>query len=140
MRTDQMTRILLAYNGGIHSQRALATAAGLARAMHAVVGVVSVVPVVVDKRGTSIAPWDDGAVHRAHLIEAKEYLRSSGLDAELIEVCGEPAKMIETVAAERGYDTVVIGGGRSGRLARWLLGSVTSHVAEHARATVVIAN
>ena len=135
-----MTKILVAYNGGTHSRRALATAAGLARAMRATVGVVSVVPKMIGRGGFSIAPWDDGQVHRELLEEARSYLRSSGIEPKLIEIIGEPAAAIETVAAEGGYDTVVIGAGPVGFLTRLLTGSVTAHVVEHARATVVIAN
>lgn len=133
-------KILVAYNGGEHSRRALATAAGLARAKPAKVGVISVVPLYPDRGRPSVAPWDDHDVHRERLEEARDYLERSGIEAELIEAVGEPAHAIETVIERGGYDTVVIGGGRAGALARLLAGSVTLHVAEHAQATVVIAN
>jgi nucleotide-binding universal stress UspA family protein len=135
-----MTSILVAYNGGDHSQRALATAAGLARATLAKVAVISVVPLLPDRGRPSVAPWDDEAVHRARLEEADDYLKRSGIEPELIEAVGEPARAIETVVETRGYDMVVIGGGRAGALTRLLAGSVTLHVARHARATVVIVN
>jgi nucleotide-binding universal stress UspA family protein len=135
-----MSRILLAYNGGDHSRRALATAAGLARATHAAVAVISVVPLLPDRGRASIAPWDGPEVHRERLEEAREYLERSGIEPELIEAVGEPAPTIEAVAEQRGFDTVVIGGGRAGALMRFLAGSITAHVAEHTRATVVIAN
>jgi nucleotide-binding universal stress UspA family protein len=134
-----MSKILVAYNGGDHSRRALATAAGLARATHAQVGVVSVVPVLPDRGRASIAPWDGREVHRQRLEEARDYLERSSIEPELIEAVGEPAPTIEAVAERRGFDIVVIGGGRAGALMRLLAGSVTAHVAEHARATVVIA-
>lgn len=139
--TDEvMTNILVAYNGGDHSRRALATAAGLARATLAKVGVISVVPLLPDRGRASVAPWDDATVHRARLEEADDYLRRSGIEPELIEVVGEPAHTIEAVAENRGYDMVIIGGGRAGVLTRLLSGSITLHVARHARATVVIVN
>ncbi len=137
---EAMTKILLAYNGGAHSRRALATAAGLARRFRARVAVISVVPITWDRRGKGPSPWDDERVHRARLMEACQYLEASGIEAEIIEACGEPAAAIERTAVEGGYDTVVIGGGRAGTLRRLLSGSITLHVAEHVAATVIIAN
>ncbi len=47
--------------------------------------------------------------------------------------------MIEAIADERGYDTIVVGSRNAGALARALRGSVSDHVATHAHATVVVA-
>jgi nucleotide-binding universal stress UspA family protein len=47
--------------------------------------------------------------------------------------------MIEQLADERGYDTIVIGSRGLNTLTRMLQGSVSDHVATHAHTTVVIA-
>src|SRR3989304_5218498 len=83
-----MKKILVAYDGGEPAQRALDTAAELARLTGATVSVVSVVPV---RPGRFPAePWDDASVHAQELIEARRMLREKGIEAELIEPAGGP--------------------------------------------------
>ena len=94
-----MERILLAYDGGEPAQRALAMAADLATTFRATLTVVSVVPVHPGR--TPIDPWDDRAVHDAELLEAGAILRARGIEPELLEAAGDPAKTIERIATER---------------------------------------
>ncbi len=132
-----MDKILVAYDGTDPSKRALQTAATLSKAFNAPIGVVSVVP---RHPGRSpVDPWDDGRVHAAELVEARELLRAEGLEAELLEPMGDPALMIERMAEKGGYDTVVVGTRDLGSVDRMLQGSVSEHVATHATATVVVA-
>ena len=65
-------------------------------------------------------------------------LRDLGIEAALAEPVGEPAPEIERVAEEGGYDTVVVGSRGLSGLERFLVGSVSEHVATHAHATVVV--
>jgi nucleotide-binding universal stress UspA family protein len=132
-----MNKILLAYDGGEPARRALEQTIELAKRFSADVGVISVVPVHPGR--TPIDPWDDRTVHAEELLEARRLLREVGIEAELLEPGGDPAKMIERAADERGYDTIVIGTRGLNSLARMLQGSVSDHVATHAHATVVVA-
>ena len=132
-----MKKILLAYDGGEPSRRALEQTIELARGCNAAVGVISVVPA--RRASHAVDPWDDRTRHAEVLLEARRLLREVGIEAELLEPGGEPAKVIERVAEERGYDTIVIGSRGLGTLTRALQGSVSEHVATHASATVVIA-
>ena len=66
-------------------------------------------------------------------------LRRLGIEAGLIETAGDPARTIERLAEERGYDTIVVGGNRPGRDGHPWMDSVTAHVAANARADVVVA-
>jgi nucleotide-binding universal stress UspA family protein len=102
-----MQKILLAYDGGDASQRALGTAAELAKALGASVSVVSVVPTHGGRLGMD--PWDDSEVHAKELVEARTLLRERGIEAQLLEPIGEPAATIERIAREGEYDTIVIG-------------------------------
>jgi nucleotide-binding universal stress UspA family protein len=77
-------------------------------------------------------------VHARELVEARELLQKEGIEAQLIEPAGDPAKTIERIAADGGFDTVVVGSKGLGVLSRFLQGSVSEHVATHADATVVI--
>jgi nucleotide-binding universal stress UspA family protein len=132
-----MNKILLAYDGGEPAKRALDQTIELARKFGASVGVISVVPVHPGR--APIDPWDDRTVHAEELLEARTLLREAGIEAELFEPGGDPAKLIERVADERGYDTIVVGSRGLNALTKMLQGSVSDHVATHAHATVVVA-
>jgi len=129
-------KILLAYDGGDPAHRALELTAEFAKKLEASVAVVSVVPVHPGR--VPIDPWDDTSTHAAELVEARELLRESGIEAELLEPAGDPAKTIERMTVDGGFDTVVIGSRGLGMLDRVLQGSVSEHVATHADATVVV--
>lgn len=131
-----MKRILLAYDGGEPAKRALETATELARKFDGVIGVVSVVPFHPGRVG--LDPWDDQIVHDQELEEARSLLALQGIEAELLEPIGDPARTIERVARDGGFDTVVIGSRGLGALSRFFQGSVSGHVATHADATVVV--
>jgi nucleotide-binding universal stress UspA family protein len=132
-----MDRILLAYDGGEPARRALDQTIELAKRFNAAVGVISVVPARRSSR--PVDPWDDRTAHAEILLEARRLLREVGIEAELLEPGGDPARTIERVADERGYDTIVIGTRGLAGLTRALQGSVSEHVAGHAHATVVVA-
>jgi nucleotide-binding universal stress UspA family protein len=132
-----MNKILLAYDGGEPAKRALDQTIELAQKFVASVGVISVVPVHPGR--APIDPWDDRTVHAEELLEARTLLREAGIEAELFEPGGDPAKLIERVADERGYDTIVVGSRGLNALTKMLQGSVSDHVATHAHATVVVA-
>ena len=133
-----MKKILMAYDGGDPARKALNTAIELAKKFDASMTVVSVVPVHPGR--APIDPWDDTTVHAQELLEAKKLLREAGIEAELLEPAGDPAKTIERIAADGGYDTIVMGSRHLGAIERVLQGSVSEHVATHADATVVIAH
>lgn len=132
-----MKKILMAYDGGDPARKALNAAIELAKKFDASMTVVSVVPVHPGR--VPIDPWDDTTVHAQELLEAKKVLREAGIEAELLEPAGDPAKTIERIAADGGYDTIVMGSRHLGAIERVLQGSVSEHVATHADATVVIA-
>jgi len=132
-----MKKILVAYDGGEPAQRALETAAELARLTGATISVVSVVPVHPGR--FPVDPWDDSSKHAQELVEARAMLRGKGFEAELIEPAGDPATTIERITEDGGFDTVVIGSRGLNLVGRVFQGSVSEHVATHAKATVVIA-
>jgi nucleotide-binding universal stress UspA family protein len=132
-----MKKILLAYDGGEPAHKALDLTITFAKLLDAEVGVISVVPVHPGR--VPVDPWDDRTVHAEELLEARNALREAGIEATLIEPSGDPAKIIERVAEEHDYDTIVIGSRGLGAIARALQGSVSEHVAANAHATVVVA-
>ena len=132
-----MKRILVAYDGGEPARNALRTAISLARQFDALVSVVSVVPYHPGR--APIDPWDDDIVHMHELEEARRILLEEGIEAELLEPIGDPARTIERIARDGGFDTVVIGSRGLGPVSRFFQGSVSEHVATPAETTVVIA-
>ena len=132
-----MKRILVAYDGGEPGRKALETAIELARGIGALVSVVSVVPYHPGR--SPIDPWDDRAVHAGELREARAVLLEAGIAADYLEPSGDPATMIEKLVEELGYDMVILGTRGLGAVSRLMQGSVSEHVATHAKATVVIA-
>jgi nucleotide-binding universal stress UspA family protein len=132
-----MKKILLAYDGEEPAERALALTADLAGRFGAEVGVVSVIPVHPGR--VTVDPWDDRATHSAELAQASKKLLALGIRATLHEPAGDPAGTIEKIAEDYGYDMVVVGSRGLGPVSRALQGSVSEHVATHARTTVVVA-
>ena len=132
-----MQRILLAYDGGEPAQKALALTADLAKHYGATVSVLSVVPVHPGR--TPIDPWDDREIHQRELLEAATKLRELGIEPELVESAGDPAKTIERVAADRQVDAVIVGSRGLNAIERALQGSVSEHIATHAPTTVIVA-
>lgn len=132
-----MQRILLAYDGEEPAQKALALAADLAKHYEATVTVVSVVPVHPGR--APIDPWDDREVHQHELLDAAGKLRELGIEPELVESAGDPAKTIERIASERHVDAIIVGARGLGAMERFLQGSVSEHIATHAPTTVIVA-
>ena len=131
-----MKKILLAYDGGEPARRALETAGELARVFHAPMSVVNVVPEAAD--GTAGCALIDASARARELQEAKRLLSGMGIEAELLEPSGDPARRIEQIAAEGGFDTIVIGSGDGIPVDHASCGRVSRHVLAHAAATVVV--
>ncbi len=132
-----MKNILVAYDGEAPAKRALDVAIELTKLSHGDLAVVSVIPTRVGR--SPVDPWDDGSVHARQLLEARNILAQHGIEAEMIEPAGDPAKEIEKIAEAGKFDTIVIGSRGLGTIGRVLQGSVSEHVATHAAATVVVA-
>ncbi len=131
-----MNKILLAYDGTDEAKAALAVAAELATKLGAEIGVVSVVPMHPGRIGGD--PWDDASVHAQELLQARERLAAIAPRVELHRATGDPATEIERTAVEHGYDMIVVGSRGLSTIGRLLQGSVSEHVATHARANVVV--
>jgi nucleotide-binding universal stress UspA family protein len=131
-----MRKILVAYDASEPATRALAQAVELAKAFGASISVVSV---VVPHPGREFADQqEDRDRYTARLADARSYLQAHGLDATVLEPSGDPAETIERIIEEAAFDTVVLGSRGLGGPARFLLGSVSEHIATHAKATVLI--
>jgi len=131
-----MKKILVAYDGTEAADHALATAIDLAKAFDAAIGVVSVVPVHPGR--SPVDPWDDPTAHARQLAQARRALTEAGIEPQLHQPSGDPARVIELTAEEGGYDTVLLGSRGLSGVERVLQGSVSEHVATHSKSTVII--
>jgi nucleotide-binding universal stress UspA family protein len=113
-------RILVAYDGSEESFRALEQAADAAAHAGAELGVVTVMPQLLD------APR-----------EVLHYLRERDLDATLHAPVGDPAAEIARVTNEGAYNTVYLGT-RDNTVGRAIAASVSHRVALSVPASVVI--
>jgi nucleotide-binding universal stress UspA family protein len=108
-------RVLLAYNGDEHAQRALAWTSSLQRTLSNQVVVLAV--------------EEDPDANRDWLTGIKTQLDASGLvDYRLISQEGQPASEIVAAAAENEADLIVMGGYRHSALMEWLVGSTLDRV------------
>jgi nucleotide-binding universal stress UspA family protein len=131
-----MKKILVAYDGTEGAERALRTTIDLAKAFDAQVGVISVIPI--HPARITVDPWDDRPVHEEQLRKARAILVNEGIEPVLIEPAGPPAIEIENAAERGGYDTIVVGSRGLNPLNRVLQGSVSEHIATHAKETVIV--
>jgi nucleotide-binding universal stress UspA family protein len=132
-----MKRILLAYDGSEVDDRALETAVALAKAFDASVSVVSVVEMMPARAGGAM-PWDIER-HKADLDHAVARLRDRGIIAEdALAPSGDPKHVIEKIAEQGHFDTVVVGHRAMSPVQRLLDASVASHVATHSASDVVV--
>ncbi len=132
-----MKRIMIAYDGGEPAHHALEQGAELAQAFGSDLAVISVTPWRGGRFPTD--PWDDAEAHAKALKSAGDWLTQRGLSAELLSPSGDPGQTIETIAQAGDFDTIVVGSRDLGPVGRFMQGSVSEHLATHAKATVVIA-
>jgi nucleotide-binding universal stress UspA family protein len=76
---------------------------------------------------------------RGILAMAETKAKSVGLTVEKIMEPGHPADRIMKAANEKGYDLIVMGSQGNSGIRDVLLGSVTNHVCQHAKCSVLIA-
>jgi len=70
---------------------------------------------------------------------AEEVLSDLNVDAERVVLAGAAADVILSVAEDRGADVIVVGHRGFGAMKRFVLGSVSSKLAHHARCALLLA-
>ena len=132
-----MQKIVVGYDGSEHARRALARAAALAKP-GASLTVVSAARVTLHVRGGSaINPVD--AEERDHaLSEARSILAGLGAEATFVEGSGDPADVIVQEAENLGADLIIVGKQGLNFAKRWLIGSVSTKVVQHAHCDVLV--
>ena len=131
-------KILVAYDGSDGAKRALEQAAELGH-NGASVSVVSVAePLPQFGRAAAMLGPEEDEERKRELREAKSVLAGKGIDASLVERKGDAATMIIEEADNEGVEMIVMGTRGLNTAQRWLLGSVSSKVVEHAPCNVLV--
>jgi len=73
------------------------------------------------------------------LAGAEAKVKAAGLTSETILELGDPADHIVKVASDKGYDLIVMGSWGNSGIKEVLLGSVSHHVCQRAKCSVLIA-
>jgi nucleotide-binding universal stress UspA family protein len=135
-----MKKIVLGYDDGEASKRALERAAELTKAFGSELVVISVAPLApgVGRSAGPLDSTDPPAKHAEELRQAREHLEGQGISAEFAPAVGYPADTIVELARERGADLIVVGTRELGVLQRLLGQSVSDSVAHKARCDVLI--
>jgi nucleotide-binding universal stress UspA family protein len=131
-------KILVAYDGSEGANRALDQAAELAQGNGdvAVVSVAEPLPQF-GRAGAMLLPEEEQ--ERLHeLVDAKQALSARGLSATIVERKGDAAAMIIDEAEKEGADVIIMGTRGLNAAQRWLLGSVSSRVVQHAGCNVLV--
>lgn len=133
-----MEAIIVGYDGSEHARRALARAAGLAKD-GASIAVVSVGRLLVSdvRTGDLLDPREEEE-HERLLVEGREILAREGIPASTVAPHGDPAEALIEAARETDADLIVVGTRGRGRIARSLLGSVSTSVVHGAPCDVLV--
>ena len=131
-------KILVAYDGSEGAKRALEQSVELAQngSSVSVVSVAEVLPQF-GRAGAVLVPEEDEE-RRRELEEAKSSLAEKGVDAQVVERRGDAATMIIDEAQKEGVEMIVMGTRGLNTAQRWLMGSVSTKVLQHAPCNVLV--
>jgi nucleotide-binding universal stress UspA family protein len=137
-----MKKILIAHDGSKYSHKALKMAVDMAARLGSSIIVLSVIP---ELRLTELSPLDQERLQEAlegetkkNLEKAKAVLQKKALPVKTVIRQGNAAEVIIETAKKMRVGLIVIGShGRHG-MERFLLGSVSANVVEHADRPVMV--
>jgi nucleotide-binding universal stress UspA family protein len=134
-----MKTILIGYDEGEASKRALERGAQFAKAFDSQLIVTSVAPITtnIGRSAGPIDPTDPPEAHIQELKHAQTYLEGEGIKADYAPAIGHPAETIAQVAKERGVDLVILGTKEPGLIARLFGQSVSESVSHRVHCDVM---
>ncbi|MCI4455790.1 MAG: universal stress protein [Sulfolobus sp.] len=137
-------RIVVAYDGSDHANKALSTAIELAKAFNSKLDVVEVVDTAA-LLGMGFAPIPSDLIAQIYnkaqndVEQAKKKAQEAGLKDVTSQVLeGDPATSIIEYASKNGADLIVIGSRGLSTFKRLILGSVSSKVVQESRVPVLV--
>jgi nucleotide-binding universal stress UspA family protein len=136
----ELKTIVVGYDDGEPSQRALDRAADIAEKFGASLVVTSVTPIVYEA-GRSAGPTDTVDTfehHKDELKAARDHLADRNLQVRFQPAVGEPADSIVELADSENADLIVVGTREVGVVQRLLGQSVSDAVAKQSHRDVMI--
>jgi nucleotide-binding universal stress UspA family protein len=136
-----MQKIVVAYDGSEHADRALDRAMGLAGDGGELIIVSSarLATLTHDPNlGTSAVDPIEAEWARGNLAKADGLLKAKGVTARAVEAHGDAADSVVRVANDEGADLIVIGTRGLNTAQRALMGSVSTKVVHHAGCDVLV--
>lgn len=137
-------RILVAFDGSPQAQKAFDYALEISKDCRGINQEITVLSVVHLTEQIDV-PMDiepiinaAKAQYESMLIGLQEKARSQGLNIAAVIVTGHPAQDIIEYAAEKKIDLIMMGQRGKSKIPKWLLGSVSQQVANHAPCSVMI--
>ena len=135
-------KILIAVDGSPGGLSAVRVGGELAEGRDAEVLLVHAAPLPPLVPGQALSEESLGAMEEtadAALSAAEEFLDDLNVRAERVVLAGSPADVILSVAEDRDADIIVVGHRGFGAMKRFILGSVSSELAHHARCALLLA-
>jgi nucleotide-binding universal stress UspA family protein len=135
------TKILVAYDGSNHSERALQKAIEIARYAQAKIQILYAYDKIPAYLGEpNVQHWINRALEKAQVTvePAVQQLNASGLEFTLNVLEGPAAEAIVRAAETEGYDLIVMGSRGLGMMQGFLLGSVSYRVLHDAQIPTLI--
>jgi nucleotide-binding universal stress UspA family protein len=132
--------ILVAYDGSAPADKAFALGCDLARQMRAKLTVLAVTrPPEIGADIETEAVIDSGQRHLKHLLrELSRRPDVQGVQVHFDTRIGHPAEQVLHYAEEHQVDHLIVGHKGKGLLQRWLVGSVSRQVIDHAACSVTV--
>jgi nucleotide-binding universal stress UspA family protein len=134
-------QILVGFDGSESSRRAFLVALGLAAESQGTILALTAVraPEVPELAGEVEAALreENGLLAKA-IGWAKEQAHRSGVHCTFRKQIGHPAELLTRVAAEGGFDLIVLGRRGHSPVKHWLVGSTTDRIVDHAPCAVLI--
>jgi len=139
-----MNNVMVATDGSDAASRALNTGVELAKAMGGTLSIVTVGNARRAKEQESFAQVEGDTADLAEtfarqiLSDAERQVQSSGINARIELLWGDPAQAIIEAADRDKVDTIVVGRRGRGRLSGLLLGSVSQKLTSLAPCAVIV--
>ena len=133
-------KMLVPYNGGEQANAAFNFALDLAKSYGSELHVLSVIqlpepPTEVETE----AILESSTIHYENLFkELNKKAQEAGTKISTKVVSGHAEDQILHETEKGGYDVIVMGHQTRSKLGKWLLGSVTDRVVDHAQCTVIV--
>ena len=133
-------KILVPYNGSAEAKSAFNFALDLAQKYQTAIQILAVATLPDPPGEVETAAILENATdyYKHQFTELRHRAKEAGLNLDTHIVSGHAAEQIIHFAEKNNFDVIVMGHQSRSKLGRWLIGSVTDRVVDHAPCTVIV--